>query len=819
MKQLYGLWLSLSLLLLTLAGISQGSLQKTELFSSSESGDARFTVTATVMDNDTWCRVTWPDPVGNPWELAYDDGEADDFFIYIYPGSLNANMFIPTGHPFLVTGGKIYVGDGSFPGPFLGTSFRVMVFDDDGEDGLPGTALDSIDVTVNNYGWVEFEGMTAEITAGNFYLAMKQLAPAPDAAPIGVDTDNPTYNRSYSYFQGSPGWVLSPLQDFMIRAWIYGYNQPERAFDSFEVARFSGFDPDGSPLLGDMTVLETVYESNYEDFDWAGLSPGYYAYGVRTHFTGGEWSDYDVSNVVSHSGDGHPLPFLEQWNTGTIETNNWDTDGANWSINWQEGQPFPSAQFTWDPIQTDYQIALESYPLKADSMTEGRIYLDFDLKLDNVNSTGTEEMLVQVWNWNSQEWTTVSTYSNIDGSFGWLAEHLDITSQAMETVFKIRFLATGENSLNILGWFVDNIHVYRECKGPNYLTAWFSYQYQGIALNWNDPYGPNNQWIYWDDGVNSGNSIGTGSEIEFDVASRWIPSQLANYDGFKLTQIAFFPAEAQASYNVRVWVGSNAANLVVDQPVVDPVIDHWNYITLDSSIMIDITQELWVGYYVNTLTGFPSGVDDGPAIDGYGNMMNFGGWQTLLQINPSLDYNWNIKAYIQQTNNVQVVSKYGIYRSDDVGPFYLRAFSDTNYFLDDYAICENANLHCYKVTAIYEGLYDTCESQLPYWDACEFCGKTGEENFNSKLIIYPNPASDVLFIESSEQIERVSVFDSKGGQVVGWSGGQVIRGSGGQVAGWSGGRVEIPMNGLLPGLYLLRVETGNGVVGRKVVVR
>ena len=32
-------------------------------------------------------------------------------------------------------------------------------------------------------------------------------------------------------------------------------------------------------------------------------------------------------------------------------------------------------------------------------------------------------------------------------------------------------------------------------------------------------------------------------------------------------------------------------------------------------------------------------------------------------------------------------------------------------------------------------------------------------------------------------------------------------------------RVEIPVNELVPGLYLVKVETGGGVVSRKVVVR
>jgi hypothetical protein len=814
MKKLYRLFLSLSLFLLSQAGISQGSLQKTELFSSSESGDARFTVTATVMDNDTWCRVTWPNPVGNPWELAYDDGEADDFFIYIYPGSLNANMFIPTFHPFLVTGGKIYVGDGSFPGPFLGTSFRVMVFDDDGEDGLPGTALDSIDVTVNNYGWVEFEGMTAEITAGNFYLAMKQLAPAPDAAPIGVDTDNPTYNRSYSYFQGSPGWVLSPLQDFMIRALITGYNEPSRAIDSFEVSRFCCFKIDESPLMGDISLLDTISLSEYNDFAWDTLDPGLYAYGVRTHFTGGEWSDYDVSNVVSHRGDGLPLPFLEQWNLGNFETNNWSPDGLNWSISGQAGNPIPAAEFYWEPVQTDYFLTLESYPLLADLLAVGQIYLDFDIRLNNLVTTGTEHLLVQVWNWESQAWTTVHAFSNEEGSFGWVSEHLDITELAMHQVFKVRFAATRENSANILRWNIDNIHVYRTCSPPLNLTANKYGGFPGMfIIEWERPVGetPPDQWIHWDDGW-AVNGVGFPIVMDIDVASRWGTAQLDDFVNASLTQIAFFPLEEKATYKVRAWQGSGADSLLIDQLVITPQIDAWNYITLDNPVLIDITQELWVGYHFYSETGTPAGVDDGPAIDGYGNMIKNDGsqWQSLLEIDPALDFNWSIAAYIHYDSVESDFLKFALYRSDDTGPYFLRDYTYQNYYLDDSTCAVYMGYYNYKVTAIYASGNDTCESGFSNEEG-DVCEGIYDEVQKFYLSIYPNPASDVLFIESSEQIERVSVFDSKGGQVVGWSGGQVV--------GWSGGRVEIPVKGLVPGLYLVRVETGSGVVGRKVVVR
>jgi len=917
MKKVSFLFTAFICLISATAIFAQRTGQVVELSPSQNIADNRFTVTANVMDNDTWCRLEWPDPGGYIPELWFDDGEADDYITFLNPGSMYALKFITYFENYLVTGGRIYVGDGSFPGPFLGTSFRVLAYDDDGVDGLPGTVIDSTDVMVNNYEWVEFEGLTAEFADGNFYLVMKQLASNFDSAPMGVDLDNPTYLRSYINFSDS-GWVLSPLQDFMIRAWITGYNEPAREIDSFEVARFSGFEYNESPLAGDTTVLEAITLSEYNDYEWDALDPGLYAYGVKTHFTNGEWSDYDVSNLVMHiffpfpptcfyqvftgnhpliicppqdlygelpdfflgfnvyvNGNldnylppsatsylpsveqpgiytcwltavydlslfgfpnetiessaltteyifsyGFPLPFLEQWNTGTFETNNWLTDGTNWSINWQEGQPLPSAEFTWDPIQTDYQVSLESYPLLADSITEGDIYLDFYLKLDNFQPTGTEQMLVQVWNWDSQSWATVSTYSNEDGSFDWAAEHLNITNHARGKVFKIRFVASGESSLNIVGWYLDNIHVYRTCIGPGYANAYLvGYPIPDVKVVWEDIFGPIDEWLEWDNGSNAGISIGVGSTIEFDAAARWEPSQLSEYAEAVVEQVGFFPAESQAEYRIRVWIGAGAANLVVDQLVEYPVIGQWNYITLSTPVIIDINQELWVGYHVNAQTGYPAGVDNGPAIDGYGNMMNFGGWQTLIDINPTLDYNWNIKVLIHRNNSNSEVKKYAIYRSDNGAPFYLRGFLEQNEFLDDSAVCVGPSEHCYKVTAIYESLTDACESPLPSWTACEICWlKTEENEIGNGLHIYPNPASDMLYIEAEEEIESVRVIDIRGETVERWNSGTVKQWNGGTVKQWNSGTVEIALNGLAPGLYLVRVETGSGVVSRKILI-
>ncbi|NTV83112.1 MAG: T9SS type A sorting domain-containing protein, partial [Bacteroidales bacterium] len=515
--------------------------------------------------------------------------------------------------------------------------------------------------------------------------------------------------------------------------------------------------------------------------------------------------------------DGLPLPFLEQWNSGTFGTNNWLQEAENWSINGNEGNPGPCAEFTWDPIQNDYSISLESDQFQADYITEGRIYLDFDIKLDDFSGDGLEQMKVQVWNWGNQVWTTVNTYSNEDGDFDWASEHLDITSLAMGEVFKIRFTAQGENSLHIISWFIDNIHLYRVCEAPIDLTAECDTNLNTIELQWAMPWNNNSdEWIHWDDGVNTGIAFGTGAAVEFDVAARYEPAQLAIYEGASITEIAFFAAELQCTYNLRVWVGPMAEFMVVDQLVPDPIIGEWNYVALTTPLPLDITQDLWVGYYVNAQTGYPAGADNGPAIDGYGNMINFGGWQTTLEINPEFNYNWNIAAHLVTETGIPMLLNvftpdngsrdlmgFNIYRSVDGSEYEHLDFTNGNAYLEEGEL-NIGTLYCFMVTAVYESATDQCESGFSN-EACVVCGTfVPEEESLLDLKIYPNPASDVLFIESSEEkIESVSVIDIRGETVKQWNGETVEH--------WNNGTLELPLPGLAPGLYLVRVETGSGV--------
>ena len=582
-----------------------------------------------------------------------------------------------------------------------------------------------------------------------------------------------------------------------------------------------------------------------------GLQPGIYQYTVTGVYdlapygyageTGESMEEGPAEVIVDFCYD---LEFVETWSLGSFDDNSWLTDGSNWTINGQTGNPSPAAEFSWDPILTNYESSLTSYPLCATGMTEGKIWLDFDLKLTSVQPTGEEVIQAQVWNWDTKVWNTVAEYSNADGSFDWTSGHVNIKAQAMDKVFKIRFHATGVNSINIIGWFVDNIHVYRACDAATDLTADYTYAPDGIKLDWIAPEGTNiDIWLHYDDGVNF-DAIGTGGAAEFDVAIRWEPSQLVDYDGAAVTQIAYFPFEAAATYRVRVWIGAGAANLVCDQAVT-PISGTWNTATLTTPVPIDITQELWVGYYINTPSGYPAGVDQGPAVDGFGNMMNFGGWQTLLEINPDLDYNWNISAHvmsvagvsmplaktIQPYNNTDAMSfvtnpdpihtnlvfapagegsrelaGYNVYRNENGGDFNLIDFTTEITYLDPRSNLIIGTTYCYMVSAVWSSATDQCESAFTN-EACPvtYLGITDPTANTGSFNLYPNPANDFVYITTSGDLKRVTVYNALGQLVMD----QITTGK----------QYELLTASYTIGVYMVRVETADGITTRTLTIQ
>ncbi|MDZ4122314.1 MAG: hypothetical protein U1C33_07815, partial [Candidatus Cloacimonadaceae bacterium] len=152
------------------------------------------------------------------------------------------------------------------------------------------------------------------------------------------------------------------------------------------------------------------------------------------------------------------LPFTEDWASGNFTANNWVSGGTNWSVTAGTGLPAPSAQFSWNPQITNYSVPLTSDNLGGVGINS--ITLSYDLGLNNYSYNATNYMTVQIWD--GAIWQTVANHVSDDyapGSTIWGSHNVDISAHAANRVFKLRFLANGEDSYEINQWYVDNITV------------------------------------------------------------------------------------------------------------------------------------------------------------------------------------------------------------------------------------------------------------------------------------------------------------------------------------------------------------------------
>ncbi|MFZ4462926.1 MAG: carboxypeptidase regulatory-like domain-containing protein, partial [Bacteroidales bacterium] len=426
---------------------------------------------------DTEALITWGIPMG-PYTIIYDDGTAENFFSFLPYGSATAVKFTPAGYPANVTGGCMFVGDGSFPEgvDFIGAQVSVGVVAADGANGMPGTVLDSTTITVDNYGWIHFDNaLNATIESGNFYIAVWKLLMQ---VPVGVDQNVPTYYRSYVKPAGG-NWTASSYQDFMIRAIVDGpgTNVAERisgqmiypakpnmtdfvatcapsgvpgvekngiykAIDNqdasrelvdYAVARINGFDPnvgegpeDGTPTI----IAAHNATQSYNDAGFGGQAAGYYAYAVRANYSL-ENSEWVYSNVVAHGLDNVVTLNVSRCDGGDVSGTEVHLLGHNYPFQHLMATTDASGVIVFDSVINGI------YDLSANKMgfqpyEHFGILINYDYTEDVVLANKTYpaknlfvEPLTSVATWEAPNYTAVEIQNFEDATFppaGWAME-------------------------------------------------------------------------------------------------------------------------------------------------------------------------------------------------------------------------------------------------------------------------------------------------------------------------------------------------------------------------------------------------------------
>ncbi|MCD4697927.1 MAG: T9SS type A sorting domain-containing protein [Bacteroidales bacterium] len=395
------------------------------------------------------------------------------------------------------------------------------------------------------------------------------------------------------------------------------------------------------------------------------------------------------------------------------------------------------------------------------------------------------------------------------------------------------FFPWTDNGQGVAKFFIDDYQIEElesfQLLPPENLTL--NEFNNNIVLNWDSPH--QEYWIHYD-GENYGNGIGPGPVY---IAARFLPEDIQPLNGMYLIKIKFFARNSDCSYSLRVWTGENAGNLILEQDVPEFIPDSWNEIELNTPILIDASQELWLGNICSSINvwDYPAACDAGPALPYKGDLVSFDGinWASL-SLEYGLDYNWNIRGLVTentdnkenaanseqhiissllQSNNLKLkdlssnklpdnpqnknLTGYNIYHAFNWGQFDLLDFTTDTSYLHEAPLAGNYE---YYVTA----LYNVGES-IPSDTVSAFLTNINENEINN-IRISPNPAKDLINIQSDKIIQRVTILNLSGKIIEGFK-------------NVNKDNYTISLNLYKKGIYIIRLEIEGELIYRKIIVQ
>lgn len=511
---------------------------------------------------------------------------------------------------------------------------------------------------------------------------------------------------------------------------------------------------------------------------------------------------------------GFELPFSEDFTTGQFDVNLW-TVGQNWVMDGQAGNPMPSAKFKWDPLLNDYSSSLESFYINGASVnttTPYKIWLDFDVKLDDRTASTNEKLTVELWNGSS--WSELKEYAN-NGDFDWTSEHINISGGAKNNVFKVRFRANGTMTGDIFYWAVDNIHMYAEyvLNPPLNLVATSepTTPKNDIRLNWEVPDGGGTIMEFKiDDGTaENGWAINPANEA-------WLGNEFAITETGVLQSVdLYWMANASAGSDlVTLDIFDASQNIIGSTAPFAPVADAWQTVALPD---VPFSGAVYAMVHWNNFAGntnYLGSDEDGPnaaanygwyydgtawdhlssfgyapnvflislkaLVDGDKKVVTYGPASTSSNAAGSLmavkaDKSANTGRYVAsapqfQGDNSDGLTGYNVYRrayakfpagvnTGGTGDFEMIATVTETTYLDMNLSNLVTNCYEYQVTANYdEGM--SIPSNID-WE-CIFVGL--DENAN-EVKVYPNPATTYVRIDLTKEVSNVKVYNALGSVV------------------------------------------------------
>jgi hypothetical protein len=391
-----------------------------------------------------------------------------------------------------------------------------------------------------------------------------------------------------------------------------------------------------------------------------------------------------------------------------------------------------------------------------------------------------------------------------------------------------------ESGAHSCGDCIEDVLVPEDCDAPQNLTATLNEEtYDDIFLAWNQAVEVEYRY---DDGISTGQLGSSGGTLNTLLGN------VHRVDA-ELSEMSWYlTGEGGPHNNISIWVvgldagGIPDGNNVLFTSSVSNTDEQWNTFTFNEPLAV--TGGFFLGVSYN---GFAAiGTDDGtgdpyvfvPNTHYFVSDYTAGGWETWET------YNFNVNGMIRATGMEAAVASYVVepIESDGTSDFTLvksaeatvtgspdwansivssnREFTGYNIYRDGNMIVEgyqettytdadglvDGHLYCYEVTSVYS----ICGESEPSNEAC--AGYVGIPGIDaSEIAIYPNPATSLVNITSSQEMIRISVINYVG---------QIVY----QSDLNNETNLKLNTSSFENGVYVIRMDTENGVVTKRVII-
>lgn len=143
--------------------------------------------------------------------------------------------------------------------------------------------------------------------------------------------------------------------------------------------------------------------------------------------------------------------------------------------------------------------------------------------------------------------------------------------------------------------------------------------------------------------------IGIGNAESAIFASLYPGAMLSSLKGMKISSVDVYVGDVPKSASIVIY-GQKKQTVcgdIIAEKTFTPKEHSWNRIVLDQPVEIGTT-DLWIGVKMNNInaSGYYIGTDEGPAVVGFGDIVNIGGdtWWSMADL--GLNYNYCIRANV-----------------------------------------------------------------------------------------------------------------------------------------------------------------------------